>query len=71
MQETYGGKASFFEVLAQSFLVHVTTKLRQCVLYDMEVLVFGVGVSLGVETTVSRSHVGSRVRDVQSLYLWG
>ena len=84
VQEGYSCPVFYFEVLTYCFRclrwicchfsqiseVHVTTKLRQSIFYDVEVLVLRVGVSLRVETEVGRTHVGSDIRNMKDLYLW-
>ena len=43
--------------VVQAFFVHETTKLRQRILYDAEVFVLRIDVSLRVKTKVSRTHI--------------
>ena len=82
--EMHDVEPSFFEVLTdrlgclrwicrqvvQPFLVHETTKLRQRILYNTEVFVLRIDVSLRVKTEVGRTHIGSHIRYAQLLYLW-
>ena len=56
--------------LCQMCLADVTTQLRQCIFYDVEVLVLRIDVSLRVKTEVGRTHICSHMRRVKLLYLW-
>ena len=56
--------------LCQICFVDVTTQLRQCIFYDLEVLVLCVDVSLRVKTAVGRTHICSHIKRVKILYLW-
>ena len=82
--ESYCVEHRFFEVLTecleclrwicrhfvQPFLVHETTKLRQCIFYNTEIFVLRIDVFLRVKTKVSRTHICSHIRYTQLLYLW-
>jgi len=78
--EKDSSEASFFEVLTdfrwicrhfvQPFLVHETTKLRQCIFYNTEIFVLRIDVSFRVKTEVGRTHICSHIRYAQLLYIW-
>ena len=56
--------------LCQTCFADVTTQLRQCIFYDVEVLVLRIDVSLRVKTEVGRTHICSHIRYAQLLYIW-
>ena len=54
----------------ETCIVDVTTQLRQCIFYNVEVLVLRIDVPLRVKKEVGRTHICGHIRRMKLLYLW-